>query len=87
MPPFAIIWNRINEFQGHPFHTIRNIEFTYSLEGNIFVRDGVDWNITINDFINVYNMLPVNGPGAIPRNVNGRSYVWAVLNDQRIVNG
>ena len=87
MPPFETIWELIIQHQGEIFHTITNIAFTYQVAGNLFIRNGVQWNITRRDFEIVYNnLLQYAGPGDIPQRVNGRSYVWAVLNDPRILN-
>ncbi len=85
MPPFETIWNRVIGNQGNPFQTIENKEFTYKVVGNRLICSRVKYNIRKKDFELVYNIWPVNGPGAIPANINGRSYVWAVLNDERIL--
>ena len=85
MQPFEIIWNKITQLQGESFSTIRNIDFTYQIQDNRFIRNGINWNITKKDFQFVYdNFKQYNGPGSIPPAINGRSYVWAILNDTRI---
>ena len=85
MPPFQIIWDRIALFQGNLFQTTRGKEFTYRIVGNRFICSRVNYNIRKHDFDQVYNIWPVNGPGVILPNINGRSYVWGVLNDERIL--
>jgi hypothetical protein len=87
MPPSEIIWNRLIQFEGEVFQSVRNIEFTYQIQGEIFIRNGVNRNIPKRDFQFVYDNIDLyNGPGSIPSIINGRSYIWAVLKDIRIAN-
>jgi len=41
-------------------------------------------NLPKSDFAIAYDLMPVDGPGAINKKVHGPSYIWAILHDKRI---
>ncbi len=86
---FEDIWQRIVERAGETFYTITNLEFTYKVIENHVLpyRDGrfVGRRLPKNSFQLVNDSGPYPGPGAINQAVQGPSYVWAILNDERII--
>ncbi len=43
--------------------------------------------VSIVDFYKAYDLIPINGPGAINNLVRGPANVWVVLHDSRISSG
>ncbi|MDR2717052.1 MAG: hypothetical protein LBB89_03175 [Treponema sp.] len=84
MQDFYIIWNNIIANEGNTFYTISGKEFTYRINGNFLITDRTERNIPKNDIEKAFNSLPLNGPSEINNLVQGPSYVWAILNDNRI---
>jgi len=82
-------WQRIIEHSGEIFCAVRNLEFTYELIEDCMLpyRDGnfVGRKIHRNDFQYVFDNGPYTGPGDINQLVQGPSFVWAILNDTRII--
>jgi len=86
MSDFIYIWKNIIANEGNLFHTINGKEFTYRVNGNKLITNRTSRNITKNDIEKAFNLLPLIGPSAINNLVQGPSYVWAILNDKRILN-
>lgn len=82
---FDVIWNKIVENQGKPFHYKRKKDtFTYHLEGDKFISDAADSVPAGSDKENIkhaYDQWPVKGPGEFDKNTFATSYVWGVLNE------
>lgn len=85
MSDFETIWERIVKFEGESFFTIKGLEFTYSMQNDILIPSRTYFNLTKENFHKAYNELPVERPGAFYSEIFGSSYVWAILNDKRIV--
>jgi hypothetical protein len=83
-PSFNEIWDRIVKYSGETFITITGLEFTYEIKNNGFYPSRTKYRISKENFRKVYQMIPVDGPGMISKEVRGPSYVWAVLYDPRI---
>ena len=86
MNNFSHIWNNIMVNEGNPFRTISGKEFIYRIDGNKIITNRTNRNISKNDIEKAYNKLPLGGPGEISNLVQGSSYIWAILNDNRIIN-
>jgi len=85
MNNFDNVWNKIVINEGNIFHTIRGKKFKYRIFGNILIPNRTVRNIHKNNFEKAFNELPLEGPGRISNLVQGSSYVWAILNDNRII--
>jgi hypothetical protein len=83
-PSFDEVWNNILLNEGNIFHTIRGLEFMYRINNDILIPSRTEYNIPKNDIRRAYYMLPLSGPGEINETIRGPSYVWAILNDDRI---
>lgn len=81
---FGVVWNRIASCQGEGFRTIRGLPFTYVMGGDYVVPDRTAYPLHASNFKKAYEAGPVPGPGSMPKNVMGPSYVWAILHDPRI---
>lgn len=82
---FDIVWDRITAYEGRVFFTITRKEFKYKIHGNGFYPSRTKYRLSKNNFREAYNKMPIKGPGAISKTVRGPSYVWAILNDPRIL--
>lgn len=82
---FNEVWNKIVNNAGEVFKTKTGLEFTYSINGELLLPSVTDYKISKNDFKKAYAMLPIDGPGKIRDIVRGPSYVWAILNDKRVL--
>lgn len=82
---FDEVWNRIVNNAGEVFKTKTGLDFTYCINGELLLPSATNYKISKNDFKKAYAMLPIDGPGQIRDIVRGPSYVWAILNDKRII--
>lgn len=87
MSPFEEIWNRIVALAGQTFYTKTGLEFSYEICGNTFSPSRTKYRIAKSDFEKAYQLVPIDGPGAIRNIVRGSAFIWAVLHDQRISGG
>ena len=78
------IWNRIIDFEGEQFETIRGKPFKYVIDEDTVIPDRTGFPINKKHFFKVVDQLPIDGPGEISKLVMGSSYVWAILHDKRI---
>lgn len=81
---FDQIWNRIIALEGESFSTVRGLEFVYSVDGQTIVPDRTDFPLHKANFEKAYEDMPVEGPGSLSKDIMGPSYVWAILNDERV---
>ena len=98
-PVFSEIWSRIEGHvgSGHPsgiecprqgrhFHQKRGQRFCYTIRGAVLNPCTTDWNIPRSQFEKAFDRTPeggLDGPGQI-NDLQGPSYIWAILDDQRI---
>lgn len=87
MSSFDNVWRRIRAHEGEKFYTVRQREFTYSIEKDRLIPSRTVYWIAKSNFKKAYRMVPIDGPGKISNDVRGPSYVWAILHDKRILNG
>ncbi len=82
---FEQIWENIIRYSGQKiFKTKRGEPFSYSINNNIVITNRTDQGIRKRNFLIAYDMWPLDGPGKINNIIRGSSYVWAILNDDRI---
>jgi len=79
------IWNKIIANQGETFYTKRKLQFTYAVEGKYLKTSRTDYNLSINDFEKALTYYPYKSPGALKDLIQGPSYVWGILHDERII--
>lgn len=82
---FEGVWENIIYNAGQIFLTKNNIEFKYVVKGNAIITDRTNYPLSKNNFKKAYDLLPLCGPGKINNIVRGRAYVWAILNDKKII--
>lgn len=82
---WSTIWENIVAMAGQVFHTKGEEPFTYHIEGNRMHVSRTDYPISgPRNIRKALELWPVSGPSKLS-SVRGASYVWALLNDQRIV--
>lgn len=81
------IWERIAQHAGQTFSTKRGVEFTYTVSGASLVTSRTDSPISRGQFARALELWPADGPGALGSSVAGRTYLWALLADRRILGG
>lgn len=82
---FESVWKRIISNEGQIFITKGNIPFKYVVKGDVIIPNRTNYQLSKNNFKNAYDLLPLDRPGKINNIVRGPSYVWAILNDKRII--
>ena len=78
------IWLRIRKHEGETFHTKRGLPFTYEVAHDTLKHTRTEMPIAKEAFAIVLQHVPLEGPGSVPNQVMGPSYVWAILHDCRI---
>lgn len=82
---FDEIWNRIVSNEGQIFKTKTGIEFTYRVVNNGILTSRTNHILSKSDIKKAYDKMPIKGPGEINNLVRGPAYIWAILNDNRIL--
>jgi len=82
---FDEVWNRIKQNEGYLFKTISGLDFTYKINNNILVPSRTNYPLGKSDFKKAFDLMPIKGPGEINKIVRGPAYIWAILNDSRII--
>jgi len=82
---FEDVWKSICEHEGEIFYLIRGDPFTYEIHGNFLIVSRTNRQLSKRNFQNGFSLLPLKGLGEINRIIQGPSYVWAILNDKRIM--
>ena len=80
------VWSRIKEHEGETFKTITGLEFSYSIDGDSIIPSRTDWNIPKSHVGKSLERVPLKDTTEI-QDVMGPSYLWGILNDERISNG
>ncbi|MCI5754266.1 MAG: hypothetical protein MR033_06595 [Clostridiales bacterium] len=82
---FEKIWNNIVFHQGQTFYKISGQPFTYHADDSAIIPDCAKQRLTKANFAKcAEDIVGSAGPGAFSNSVRGASYVWAILNDNRI---
>jgi hypothetical protein len=82
---FEEVWKLICKYEGQIFHTKRGYPFTYEIQGNSLIVSRTYRPLSKRNFQHAFSLLPIDGPGEINRFIQGPAYVWAILNDKRII--
>jgi hypothetical protein len=84
---FERVWRSITTHAGEGFRTVKGLPFCYRLAGDsVWIeRDGRAINRVLakSEFQKAWKRLPVSGPGEL-QDLQGPSYVFAILNDPRV---
>jgi hypothetical protein len=80
------VWSRIKEHEGETFKTITGLEFSYSIDGDSIIPSRTDWNIPKSHVGKSLERVPLKDTTEI-QDLMGPSYLWGILNDDRISNG
>jgi hypothetical protein len=78
------VWNNIKTNQNEVFHQIRGQSFSYIVQGNAVRPSATNRSISKGDFEKAISRLPLRNTVTI-QDLQGPSYVFALLNDERIV--
>lgn len=82
---FIEVWNRIIENEGNTFKTKTGIEFNYEICKDGLLTSRTTYRLSKIDFKKAFETMPLEGPGKINDIVRGPAYIWAILNDKRIL--
>ena len=80
---FSEVWNRIEINEGETFYQKRGKAFTYQIAGTTLKPCTTNRNLPRREFEKAYGLVPIDGPGDI-NGLQGPSYLWAILHDDRI---
>ena len=80
------VWSRIKEHEGETFKTITGLKFSYSIDGDSIIPSRTDWNIPKSHVGKSLERVPLKDTTEI-QDLMGPSYLWGILNDDRISNG
>ena len=82
---FEKIWNHIVSHQGQTFYKIGGQPFTYLANDSAIIPNCAKQRLTKANFAKcAEEIIGSAGPGAFSNSVRGASYVWSILNDDRI---
>ncbi|QBI54155.1 hypothetical protein [Streptomonospora litoralis] len=84
MSDFSAVWRSIQACTGQEFRTKSGRPFTYTAHDGYVHLDNTDRSISRTDFSRAYALMPLRGPGRLTRLVQGPSYVFGILTDDRI---
>ena len=77
------IWNKIKLHEGEVFYKIRGGEYTYTVDGDVIIIDGIKaGRITKNTLAKVLQI-----PNPTPKDLVGfwaSSYIYGIITDKRI---
>jgi hypothetical protein len=85
MNDIDLIWKKIIDNQGKTFYTIRKLQFTYTVDGNYLKTSRTDYNLSKTDFKKALSHYPYESPSILKDIIQGPSYVWGILHDERII--
>ena len=87
---FETVWQRIRACEGREFHTKKGEPFRYELRSQEVLRVirnvEIERNLTKSNFARAFDQFmegSITGPSGLD-SVQGPSYVWAILQDERI---
>jgi len=79
----AGIWDRIASCAGQEFATKTGKPFAYDCDGRTVHLRNTNRSLPRAHFEAALQRFPVSGPGEL-QDLQGPSYIWAILNDPRI---
>ena len=86
MDNFTSIWDRIASLAGSTFTQKTGRPFTYTLRGNVIVPSTTNRLLARTQFQKAYERSPLHGPGQL-QDLQGPSYLFAILTDPRVATG
>ena len=76
---------KLKELEGQMFFTVTGKPYTYCFIGeNILRMDRANRNIPISDFEKAVALAPKR-PSQMPDYINGRSYIFGIITDNRFI--
>ena len=81
---FTEVWKSIRLHKGDVFTTAKGLKFTYSILGNWAIISNTDFRITKTSFEKAYNEMPILDPEEYSEDIQGKYFIYAILNDPRI---
>jgi len=82
---FEEIWKKIIDHQNEVFYTKRRLKLKYEIVDDKLYHNRTDSKISKSDFKRAYEKFPIKNPSEIKNLVRGSSYIYAILNDKRIL--
>ena len=86
MAGFDVVWQRIVTLEGQPFCQMRGKAFRYRVSGNSVVPSTANRQLARSQFARAYERAPLRGPGQL-QDLQGPSYLFAILTDPRVAAG
>jgi hypothetical protein len=83
---FADVWNRIESNAGNDFVTMTGLPFTYSVAHGALRPSRANRNIPRSDFEKALARVPLKNTAGV-QDLQGPSFVYAILMDERIRGG
>ena len=83
MESIEFIWSQIVAHRGDTIHQKRGKPFTYAIVGNAVSPSTTNRLLPKSDFNSALGLMPLRGPGEI-QHLQGPSYIYAILMDERI---
>ncbi|WP_067971023.1 hypothetical protein [Nocardiopsis trehalosi] len=84
MSDFDGVWRNIESCADEVFTTVTGIEFSYTVRNGRVHLGNTNRTISRDAFAEVYKLMPLKGPGQIRDLVQGPSYVYGILTDDRV---
>ena len=79
------IKRKLKGLEGQVFFTVTGKPYTYCFVGeNILRTDRTNRNIPISDFQKAVALAP-SKPSQMPDSINGRSYIFGIITDNRFI--
>jgi hypothetical protein len=86
VPEIDQVWNRIRQHEGEEFELIRGQRFRYEVPGNYLRPVGRVRHLSKTNFAKALRRVPFSDTTSIS-DLQGPSYVFAILMDDRIRRG
>lgn len=78
------LWRRMKQYEGIEFTQMRGKQFTYLVKGDEIIPSTTDWAIPKEHFKKALERLPLKNMAPLQRDLIGPSYIFAIMNDERI---
>jgi hypothetical protein len=83
MATFSTVWRRIEQHAGEKFRQKTGGEFTYSIRAGCLIPDRTNRQLPRSNFEKAFDLVPLENTVPLQR-LQGPSYIFAVLMDERI---
>ena len=86
VPDIEKVWKNIQTCAGLPFETKGRISFTYQMLNEYTLQtSNTSMSLSKSNFSKALQLMPVKGPSGFGQKIQGASYVYALLSDDRIM--